>query len=151
MIKGLNNLSILLVALQILLGTGAIVGGVVFIIDPSGELMDMSRSQIEHSIFHNYLVPGVLLICALGIIPFIIASGLFKKWNWKLADRLNIFPDKHWSWTFSLYSGFELIIWITIQIYILNMFSIIHLIYIVFGLTIQIVTLLPKVQKQYSS
>lgn len=148
--KRLSNLSIILIVLQILLGIGAIFGGIAFIIDPSGELMGMSRSQLEHSIFHNYLIPGILLICALGIIPFIIASGLFRKWKWKMADRLNIFSDKHWSWTLSLYSGFELIIWITIQIYILNMFSIIHLIYIIFGLTIQIVTLLPKVQKQYS-
>lgn len=148
--KRLSNLSIILIVLQILLGIGAIFGGIAFIIDPSGELMGMSRSQLEHSIFHNYLIPGILLICALGIIPFIIASGLLRKWKWKMADRLNIFPDKHWSWTFSLYSGFELIIWITIQIYILNMFSIIHLIYIIFGLTIQVVTLLPKVQKQYS-
>lgn len=148
--KRLNSLSFLLIALHLVLGIGALGGGAAFVIDPSGEGMGMHRSQLEHSIFPDYLVPGIILICALGIIPLIIAWSLFRKWDWKLADRLNLFPDKHWAWTFSLYAGFELIIWIAIQVYILNMFSIIHLIYMTLGLAIQAVTLLPRVQSQYS-
>lgn len=139
----------LLIVLQLLLGIGAVFGGAALIIDPSGELIGMPLLLLEKSIFNNYLIPGLLLFTALGVIPITIASGLLIRWNWKLAEKLNVFRDKHWSWTFSLYSGFELIIWITIQVYIIDAFSIIHLIYITLGLLIQIVTLLPNVQEKY--
>lgn len=139
----------LLIVLQLLLGIGAVFGGAALIIDPSGELVGMPLLLLENSFFNNYLIPGLLLFTALGVIPITIASGLLIRWNWKLAEKLNVFRDKHWSWTFSLYSGFQLIIWITIQVYIIDAFSIIHLIYITLGLLIQIVTLLPNVQEKY--
>ncbi|MFD3258118.1 hypothetical protein ACE3MQ_05855 [Paenibacillus lentus] len=139
----------LLIVLQLLLGIGAVFGGAALIIDPSGELIGMPLLLLENSFFNNYLIPGLLLFTALGVIPITIASGLLIRWNWKLAEKLNVFRDKHWSWTFSLYSGFQLIIWITIQVYIIDAFSIIHLIYITLGLLIQIVTLLPNVQEKY--
>ncbi|WP_160297263.1 hypothetical protein [Paenibacillus sp. IHBB 10380] len=41
---------------------------------------------------------------------------LKKRWNWVVAKKLNLYQDKHWSWTVSLYSGFALIIWITVQL-----------------------------------
>ena len=52
--------------------------------------------------------------------PLLIALGLYRKSDWLLAEKLNIFHEKHWSWTFSLYIGFALIIWITVQVFIIQ-------------------------------
>lgn len=135
--------------LQAFLGIGALCGGASLVIDPSGALIGMPLSMIEGSPFPNYLIPGVILFCVLGVVPTIISSGLIRQWDWELAEKLNLFQDKHWSWSFSLYSGFALVIWITVQVYTINAFSTVHFIYLMLGLVIQAVTLLPRMQEKY--
>ncbi|MEK3732079.1 hypothetical protein MKX64_06445 [Paenibacillus sp. FSL M8-0334] len=141
--------SIVLILLELLLGIGTIVGGAALMMDPSGEAIGLPLSLIENSWFTNYFVPGLILFMMLGVVPVIISVGLAKKTRSALAERLNVFQDWHWSWTFSLYSGFVLIMWIAIQAYIIHSFSMIHFMYIALGLAIQIVSLLPKVQDKY--
>lgn len=140
----------LLILLQLLLGIGALFGGGGLILDPSGELIQMPFSILEHTPFDSFLVPGIILFTVLGILPLIISFGLITKKEWKAADRLNLFRDRHWSWSFSLYIGFVLIGWITIQMYMINGVALLHVIYIFWGLVIQVVTLLPGVQRYYS-
>lgn len=149
MYKNKPKKSNLLIYLQLFLGIGAMFGGAALMIDPSGDLIGMPLTLIESSFFKSYAIPGLILFIVLGIIPVIIASGLKMRWNSKLAEKLNVFRNKHWSWTFSLYSGFALIIWITVQVYIINAFTTIHLVYITLGLLIQATTLLPTVQEKY--
>lgn len=140
---------IILIILHIFLGIGAVGGGLVLILDPSGGIIKMPLSILEHSPFPNFLIPGIILFCFLGIAPLILASGLFKKWAWPLADTLNLFKPLHWALAFSLYIGFALIIWITVEAYILNAFTLLHVIYIALGLAIQFFTMLPSVQNFY--
>lgn len=139
----------LLILLHGFLGIGAVGGGAVLIIDPSGELIRMPITILESSPFNSFLVPGIILFAVLGVFPLIIAVALATKWQWKAANRLNFFTDKHWSWTFSLYIGFALISWIAIQLFYIKEAVLIHIVYIFLGLIIQAVTLLPSVQKQY--
>lgn len=141
--------SIILVTLHFFLALGALGGGVIFIVNPSGELAGMPLALLEGSPFRSYLIPGLILFFVLGILPLLIGISLLNRWNFKLAERLNMYKEKHWSWTFSLYIGFALIIWITIQVYIIKTLSILHFIFIFLGLIIQIVTLLPAVQRKY--
>ncbi|MHA7965480.1 hypothetical protein ACX93W_15210 [Paenibacillus sp. CAU 1782] len=139
-----------LIALQLFLGTGAIVGGVALILDPDGGLLSMPLSLIQHSPFSSYLIPGIILLLALGVGPLLIASSLITRWSWRLGEHLNLFKDRHWSWTFSLYTGFALIIWISTQVYFMQDVYAIHAIYMLLGLLIQMVTLLPGVQRVYA-
>lgn len=142
--------SILLVLLHGFLSIGAIGGGLLFIISPSGELMGLSASLLDDSPFPSYFIPGLILLLVLGILPAIVAVALIKQWAWTWAEALNIFKDRHWSWTFSLYIGFILIIWIVAQVAIIKELSVLQLIFIVWGMVIQIVTLLPSTQRKYS-
>lgn len=139
----------LLILLHILLGMGAVSGGVVLVIDPSGGLIKMPITLLENSPFNSFLIPGIILFAVLGVFPLIIAFALVTKWQWKAANRLNIFTDMHWSWAFSLYIGFALIIWITVEVFYMKEISLLHIAYIFLGLIIQAVTLLPSVQKHY--
>lgn len=141
----------LLIFLHLVLGFGAVFGGLGLVIDPSGELIKMPISLLEYSPFSNFLIPGIILLVMLGILPLVVSYGLIRKWHWEVADRLNLFPQKHWSWTYSLYIGVILIIWITVQIYFIKQIATIHEAYIFLGLLIQATTLLPSVQKHYSA
>jgi len=151
--KNLNKKSFackFLIIIQILLGVGAFFGGLLLIIDPSGNLMSMPISLLDEAPFSNFLIPGIILLVVLGIIPLVVSFALITKWNLGAANSLNIFAKMHWSWTYSLYIGFALIIWITLETFFLKEVALVHLLYIGIGLTIQAVTLLPSVQQYYS-
>ncbi|MDQ0196216.1 hypothetical protein [Paenibacillus wynnii] len=139
----------LLYILQAFLGLGAIGGGLVLIIDPSGEMIGMPVSILERSPFSNFLLPGILLMLVFGLLPMLVLYGLTKRPEWKFADRLNPFKDLHSSWALSLYIGFGQIIWIMVETYMVNAVEVIHVFYMSLGLLIQVVTLLPVVQRYF--
>lgn len=138
-----------LIALQLLLGLGALYGGGLLALAPDGSLLGMPLGLLQHSPFDNFLVPGIILLTFLGFMPLGIAWGLITRQNFPAAEKLNVFKDKHWSWTYSLYAGFATIIWITIQLYFITEAGVIHVVYIFWGLVIQILTLLPAAQRFY--
>ncbi|MDN8588477.1 hypothetical protein Q0V21_06825 [Paenibacillus sp. 11B] len=140
-----------LIIMQGLLGIGAIIGGGALIIDPSGNLVHMPDSLLEHSPFGSFLIPGIILMLVLGVVPLIIAVSLIRRTHWKIGEKLNLYSNQYWGWTFSLYTGFTLIIWIMAQVYWIQHVSIIHLVYFAWGVGIQIVTLLPGVQRKYQA
>ncbi|HEY4392367.1 MAG TPA: hypothetical protein VGN02_13575 [Paenibacillus sp.] len=139
----------LLIGLHLFLGIGAVFGGVALVIDPSGDMLGMPSDIMQIELFPNYLIPGIILLVFMGICPLIVAWGLLTKRECKWAERLNVFKKSHWSWAYSLYISIILIIWISVETYILNAVAIVHLFYIALGLAIQIVTVLPIVNEAY--
>jgi hypothetical protein len=137
--------------LQGLLAIGAIIGGGALIIDPSGNLIKMPDSLLDHSPFGSFLIPGIILLLVLGVMPMIIAISLLRRTHSEIGEKLNLYSNQYWGWTFSLYTGFALIIWIMIQVYWIQHVSVIHLVYFAWGVGIQIVTLLPGVQRRYQA
>lgn len=133
----------LLIFMHLIVGIGAVFGGLVLVIDPSGGLIKMPMTLLEYSPFHSFLIPGIILLTVLGVFPLIVAFALMTGWHWNAADSLNIFSKMHWSWTYSLYIGFALIIWITVEVFFIKQVAIIHVVYIFLGLIIQAVSLLP--------
>lgn len=109
----------------------------------------MPLTLLANSPFQSFLIPGIILFAILGALPLIIVFALITKWQWSAANKLNIFAQLHWSWTYSLYTGFALIIWITVEVFFIQQIVAIHLADIFLGLLIQAVTLLPSVQKHY--
>ena len=142
--------AIVLIVLHLLLGGGAVVGGLGMLLSPSGQLIGLSLELLDRSPFHNYLIPGMLLTLLLGVLPLIVAVGLIRRAPSRLAERLNLYRDTHWSWTFSLYTGYALVIWIAAQVYFLQAVHAVHLLYWTLGFAIQILTLLPRTRSQYA-
>ena len=50
------------------LALGAIGGGVVLIISPTGELIGIPLSEFKNIPFNSYLIPGIILFSVLGLI-----------------------------------------------------------------------------------
>ncbi|MHA6532329.1 hypothetical protein [Paenibacillus sp. BAC0078] len=140
---------ICLYILQAFLGLGAIGGGLTLLADPSGEMIGMPASILERSPFVNFAIPGLLLLVIFGLLPLLVLYGLIKKPQWTWASALTPFKTLHSAWSLSLYIGFGQIIWIMVQTYMLNAVSLIHICYMSLGMLIQIVTLLPSVQRYF--
>ncbi len=139
----------LLIALLAFLGLGAIFGGTVFIISPSGKLIGMPLAILNPSPFINFLIPGIILFFVLGIIPMLLIMALLKKPTSTLAERFNYCRDMHWAWTYSIYIAFVLIFWIQIEMILLNAVSWLHTFYMLLALVIIFVALLPQVRSLY--
>jgi len=57
------------IALEILLGVGAVGGGLALMAGPNGEILPLPVSALSGSPFANYFVPGAILFTILGIGP----------------------------------------------------------------------------------
>jgi hypothetical protein len=132
------------------LGIGAIGGGLVLIIDPSGELLGLPSNAFKNMPFDDFLIPGIILFTVLGIIPSLLIIALLKKPACKLAEEINIFKDMHWSWTYSIYIAFALIAWIYIQlIFLKGAAHFLHNFYMCYAILIFILALLPQMRYLY--
>lgn len=139
----------LLIALLILLSIGAIAGGGSFILFPEGYLGMTPEAMLMQSPFQNFLIPGIILFSVLGVMPIFVVWGLLKKKKCKPAQAVNIFPDMHWAWSWAVYTGFALIIWIYMQVYFLKGFHLLHSLYFFFGILILVVALLKPIREYY--
>jgi magnesium-transporting ATPase (P-type) len=143
--KARNRLLILLGFLAL----GAIGGGGLLMISPTGELIGIPLSELRNSPFDSFLIPGLILFSILGVIPLTLIFALLKKPESKLAERINLFKDMHWSWTFSIYIAFTLICWIQIQMAFLQSVHWLHTFYMFYAVAIIISALLPLVRSLY--
>ena len=139
----------LLIALLVFLGLGAMGGGAVLIISPSGKLMGMPLSLLDPSPFRTYFIPGIILFFVLGIIPMLLIKALLKKPVSNFAEHFNFCSDMHWAWSYSIYSAFILIFWIQIEMVLLNAVSWLHTFYMLLAVIIIFVALLPQVRNLY--
>lgn len=128
------------------LGIGAVFGGAVLIISPSGELIGMPLSLLGTSPFHTFLIPGIILFFVLGLFPFLLFYALVREVKSPLADYLNVFKDMKWAWSFVIYQAFALIIWIQIEMVFLQAVHWLHTLYMFYAIAILAVALMPQVR-----
>ena len=138
-----------LLFLLILLGLGALYGGGTLIISPSGELLGMPLSMLDPSPFNNFLIPGIILFAFLGVVPIGVTFALIKKPEYKFAELFNSFNDIYWAWTYTIYIGFALIIWIQVEMVLINSVHWSHTLYMFWALIIIFLALLPQVRSLY--
>jgi len=132
------------------LSIGAIGGGAVLIISPSGELMGLPVSSFKNMPFNSFLIPGIILFLVLGLVPLLLIIALLKKPESKLAEQFNVFKDMHWSWTYSIYIAITLICWIHIQLIFLQSGVFwLHTFYMFYAIVIIIIALLPQIRNLY--
>ncbi len=139
----------ILLALLFLLGLGALFGGGVLIISPSGDLIGMPLSLLKNSPFTNFIIPGIVLFSILGLAPLGTAIALLKRPQSRLAEFLNFFKDMYWAWTFCIYIAFALIIWIQVEMIVLQSVIWAHTLYMFWAMAIIFFALIPKVRSQF--
>lgn len=147
--KRINLFKGFLIILLGFLAIGALFGGLAFVIRPDGSIYQLPVELLANSPFKDYMLPGIILLILFGIFPVLVIYGLIKKPENKYLNKLNLINDYHYSWTFAVYTGIALIIWINIQTLILNAVDILHTIYSTLGIFIICIALLPQTRKHY--
>ncbi|MGK2860874.1 MAG: hypothetical protein ACSLE0_03015 [Chitinophagaceae bacterium] len=132
------------------LGLSAIGGGAALIISPSGKLLGgLPLSILQNSPFVDFLIPGIILFVILGLFPVLLIFALLKKAASPFAEHFNLFKDMHWSWSFSIYVAFVLIIWIQVETIYVQGVGWLQTFYMLFSIPLIIVAVLPQVRDQY--
>ncbi|MCD2259604.1 hypothetical protein [Psychroserpens luteolus] len=136
--------------LLIFLGIGAIYGGSLLVVSPSGEALGLPLSLLETSPFSNFLIPGIILLLLLGIAPLLLVIALVKKPSSRFAQWCNCFKDMHWSWSFTIYLAFALMIWIQVQEVLINSVYWLHTLYMLWAMLILFVAIHPTIRHNYN-
>lgn len=135
----------LLVAFQAISG---IAGGLMMLLDPSGKTLRMPIIFLMGSPFQDYFFPGLALLVLLGIFPLLGFIGLVSdRWRW--PNVLNVYRDRRWGWTFSLYTGLMLILWMDLQVNFIGYWHYIQTFHALNGVAILIFALMPPVMEHY--
>jgi hypothetical protein len=132
----------LLVIMLAFQSLGELFGGISLVICPSGALLKMPAEMLNGSPFNSFLIPGLILLLILGVLPGFLAFAVIRKPAWNWAGVLNIYRGVHWAWTYSLYLGIMLVIWILVEIIWID-HDILQTVYGLVGVVILVVTLLP--------
>jgi len=139
----------ILIGLLGFLGVGAIFGGGALILSPSGELIHMPLSMIKDSPFPDFLIPAIFLFVVLGLAPCLLTLALVRKPESKMAQRVNLFKDMHWSWSFSVYIGLILILWLQLEMMFIHAAHWSHTFYMFLAVAILVVAILPQMRDLY--
>jgi hypothetical protein len=91
-----------LTAVQVI---GAVAGGIGLVRDPINNI-GMSLSLLDGTPFHDYLIPGLILLIVVGLFPIVPLVGLAMR--------------RRWAWWLELAAGCGLIIWIVTEVALLG-------------------------------
>jgi len=95
-------LRILAIFLLLFLGFGGIYGALMLISDPSGGKFEWSLNLLNGTPFNSFLIPGIVLLIANGLLPIFVATITGLK--------------KSYAHTLILLQGVIVIIWLSIQL-----------------------------------
>jgi hypothetical protein len=137
----------LLMLLLLFQGISATPAGLMLVLDPSGGLLQMPVEMLAGTPFPNYLIPGLILCVVLGLGAFFVLACLFFLPDWGWAARLNPVKGQHWTWTAAALFGLALMIWITVQVLMIGLGSVLQPLYFGVGLAILLLTLAPSVRR----
>jgi hypothetical protein len=70
--KSIFDLKFVAILLLLLIGVAAIFAGWLLISDPSGKQLQIPLYLLDHSIFNNYLVPGIILSIFIGFFSVMV-------------------------------------------------------------------------------
>jgi hypothetical protein len=136
--------------LLLFLGVGALGGGALLVISPSGKLLGgLPISILDHSPFKDFLIPGIILFLVLGLSPCLLVVALIKKPANRFAEYFNFFKDMYWGWSFSIYIAFALIIWIQVETIFVQNVGWLQTFYMLYAIPIIFVALLPQIRTLY--
>ena len=72
-------LRIISVFLLLFLGFGGAYGAMMLLSDPTGAKFGWPSELLDATPFNSYLLPGIVLLCFIGILPLVIAVFTIKK------------------------------------------------------------------------
>ncbi|MEI6767060.1 MAG: hypothetical protein WCM76_15620 [Bacteroidota bacterium] len=93
----------------------AFYGGILLVLDPSGQLMQIPTTLLDSSPFDSFLIPGLILLIVIGAGSLMTAILTIRK------------SKQFYKWVVTMGSG--LIIWILTELIMIREFSMLQVIY----------------------
>jgi hypothetical protein len=93
------------IALEVFTAIGAIPVGIMFLMDPTGRIVQVPQGWIEATVFGSYLVPGLYLLFVNGF-GMLLLAGLSVRRHWSAPWLTGVL-------------GVGLVIWILVEILLL--------------------------------
>ena len=106
--------------LQVLIGLGAVGGGLALILEPSGSSIGIPLEVLKSSPFSTFLVPGIVLLIVNGFGSLVGAAASFTRY-WCAGE-------------IAIALGLFLAAWIMLQVYWFDDFHWVHALYLGIGL-----------------
>ena len=133
----------------VFLGVNGVVGGYLMLNDPYGAPMGMPVSVLEHTLFQNYIIPGLCLIFVWGGGSLLALVGLWLRPQKPDLDVVTRWTHEHWSWTLSVALGLGLLVWLTYQVFTLPAIAPVQVILFVLAIFLVVVPLAPGMRTYY--
>lgn len=141
---GLFFLTVCLVFLII----GAWVGGLNFILDPSGASMQMD-SYVNNLLVPDYFLPGLFLLVVYGLLPIPLLVALWTRPKLASLQALSRRFHEHWAWLLVLGLCLVLIGWLALEVVLLRSMAPIQWVMVIFSLVFLGVIMLPSLRRYY--
>ena len=106
--------------LQVLIGLGAVGGGLALVLEPSGSNLGIPLKVLKSSPFLTFLVPGIVLLIVNGFGSLVGATASFTRY-WCAGE-------------IAIALGLFLVAWIMFQVYWFAAFHWLHALYLSIGL-----------------
>ena len=116
----MKTIRIVAIVALVFLGITACIGAVPLILDPSGKILRMPLSLLEHSPFRSYLIPGLILFFGNGLLSALVLMLALRR-------------TYGYGWWIVL-QGCVITGWITTQILMIRMVIWAHYVYLAIGL-----------------
>ena len=136
----------MLMALLVFLAVGGIPTGLALMADPSGQSVGLPLSLLEDLPVHDFALVGLWLFSVYGVIPLIVAYGLWTRKRWSWTDSLIGWTHAHWAWMGAVILGVILIIWTSFETVLWGPF-VLMMIYGALGFAVLCLSLLPSVRR----
>jgi hypothetical protein len=104
--EALGALAIVAVVLEVILGIGAVGGGLALMLGPHGEILPLPVSALRGSPFDSYFEPGFILFTVLGVGPLAVALLAWRRRRWAPLLTLGV--------------GVVLLIWMAVEVAIIG-------------------------------
>lgn len=138
----------LLISCLLFLAFGGLYGGIVMLMDPTGNLLGVA-DVLPLLPVPNFMLPGLFLVTVMGLLPILLSYALFTRPRWPSLASLFQWGNHYWAWTATLALVAILAVWLAVEGLLIGMFPITYATAVV-GLLLLLFALLPEVRKFYA-
>jgi hypothetical protein len=138
-----------LLALLGFLSIGAFVGGISFVVDPTGAGLGVKLAWLEQTPVRDYLLPGLFLLTVYALGSLLLMAGLAWRRSPGPLAALDRRLGFHWSWAGTIALGAVLIGWILYEFTVLPQVIALQPILIGVGVLMVAIPLLPSMRRHY--